>query len=336
MVPAGLFDRAGLRAEPGPDVGKKCVLTDEFRALRTAHPAGHSGTAQRLQQRRACRLRFSGVDPEVGMHGGLQHRAKIVDAGDGDRIADARPNEVRERRCRRNHPRDKMSARGVTCQEKRTFDHRGHQFDGGGNLARDVRDANGRAKRVGRHGHRIAAFDGPAREVRPEALVEGAPEPAMNKDHQAPGPAFGAEKIKPVSRPLAIADVERCATALLEFIAIDLSWLHPCRRPALATRDVGAVRIGVVTVGTLLEDHAYRLPFSRDYIACFRTRLDFAMLRPWSSRSRLQLSKLSNMSSASTRTALRAASLGRIPSRILLSISTNCAWDAFKNRERWR
>ena len=52
MVTAGFFDRAGSRAEAGPDVGKQGVLANEFRALPAAHPAGHPGIGQRLQQHR--------------------------------------------------------------------------------------------------------------------------------------------------------------------------------------------------------------------------------------------------------------------------------------------
>src|SRR5882757_2815247 len=36
MVPAGLLDRAGPRAQSGPDVGEQRVLPDEFRALRAS------------------------------------------------------------------------------------------------------------------------------------------------------------------------------------------------------------------------------------------------------------------------------------------------------------
>src|SRR5207245_5846733 len=89
MMSAGFLDRAGLRAEPGPDVGKQGVLADEFRTLRTADPAGHPGPPYRLKQRRALCQRFCLVYLEVRIHGGPQQRAKVMDAGDGDRIADA-------------------------------------------------------------------------------------------------------------------------------------------------------------------------------------------------------------------------------------------------------
>ena len=78
----------------------------------------------------------------------------------------------------------------------------------------------------------------------------------MDENHQALGLAFGMEQIETVSRPLAIADIERRAATAPQFIAIGLGRLHPGRRPALATWDVGTIGVGVVPVGNLMKDHA--------------------------------------------------------------------------------
>src|SRR5881396_1008043 len=106
-----------------------------------------------------------------------------------------------------------MPAGGMAGQKKRAFDHRCGALDGSGDFARDLGDAHGRAQCVGRHRHRIAAFNRSAREMRPKALVERLPESAMDEDDQALWPAFRSEKIEAVSCALAIADIERRAAA---------------------------------------------------------------------------------------------------------------------------
>ncbi len=83
----------------------------------------------------------------------------------------------------------------------------------------------------------------------------------MDENNQPLGLALGTEQIKAVSRPLAITDIKRRATTAPQFIAIGLGGLHPGRRPALATGDVGAIGVGVVPVGNLMKDHAGRFPF---------------------------------------------------------------------------
>src|SRR6186713_923316 len=104
-----------------------------------------------------------------------------------------------------------MPAGGMAGQKKRTFHHRGGARDGRGNLACDLGDTHGRAQRVRRHRHRIAAFHRSARQMRPEALVECLPEPAMDEHDQALWPAFRCKEIEAVSWTLAIADIERRA-----------------------------------------------------------------------------------------------------------------------------
>src|SRR3954471_16694130 len=96
--------------------------------------------------------------------------------------------------------------------------------------------------------------------MRPETLVQRLPEPAMNKNDQPLGRPLGTEKVKTVSRPFAVADVERCAIAACQLIAIGLRGLHPGRRPAFAAGNVGAVGVGVVPVGNLTKEHAGSVP----------------------------------------------------------------------------
>src|SRR5215216_7086123 len=97
--------------------------------------------------------------------------------------------------------------------------------------------------------------------MRPKALVERLPESAMNEDDQALWPAFRSKEIEAVSCALAIWDVERRAAAVLECVAIGLRGLHPRGRPAFAARNVRSIRIGIVPVGNLMKNHAFRFPF---------------------------------------------------------------------------
>src|SRR5215510_7054099 len=91
--------------------------------------------------------------------------------------------------------------------------------------------------------------------MRPEALVERLPEAAMDEDDQALWSAFRPEDIEAVPRALAIADVERRTAAALKRVAIGLRGLHPRCRPAVATRNVRRIRIGVGPIGNLMRNH---------------------------------------------------------------------------------
>src|SRR5205807_8893287 len=139
---------------------------------------------------------------------------------------------------------------------KRSTDEAGSLFNRGGDLPRDIRDARGRAQRVGGHRHREPALDRSARQMRPEALVERTPETAMHEDDQTLGSTFRQKKIEAIARPLAIDDIKPCAALAAKGIAIGLRLRHPCRWPAVAPGDVRTIGLGVVPVVYPLKNHA--------------------------------------------------------------------------------
>ncbi len=125
----------------------------------------------------------------------------------------------------------------------------------GADLAGNAGDTIFRAERVGGKGDGKTAIDGALGEMRPEALVEQMPVSAMHEDDEALGLALRKEKIETVSRPLAIGQIQPGAPGACHFHAKRLGRPDPGRRPAIATGNMGAIGIGVVPVGDLVQNH---------------------------------------------------------------------------------
>jgi len=260
MVPVRLDDRGGGGTQSRPDIGEQGVLAQEFRALVAAGPAGDAGTLHGAQQRRAFRKRLRFVDGELPVHRGRQERAQVVQARNGDDVADAPPDLGHERRRRRDHPADQVPAGRMPRQHQRAVDDFRRLADRRRDFPDDLADARVRAERVGRHGDGVAMGERARGQMRPIALVELQPVAAVHEDDETSCRAFRQEEVRAVSRPRAVGKVQPCPSRRRKRASEGFGRSGPRRRPSLAARDVRAVGIGLVPVRNAVFQHRFHSP----------------------------------------------------------------------------